>query len=79
MFPLYRGMGAGGNAEYYVITESNNLDEAVRLGLNWAPKLVHAAGTKAVQRATQVSGGGNPNDFPVVQFSGSVDFSPTRN
>ncbi len=80
VLPLYRGEDTNGDAVYYVITESNNLDEAVRLGLNWAPKMVHAARTKAVQRATEVSGGGgNPNNFPVVRFSGNVDFSPTRN
>ncbi|MBA3317557.1 MAG: hypothetical protein H0T50_05635 [Gemmatimonadales bacterium] len=79
VLPLYRGEDASGNAVYFVITESNNLDESVRLGLNWAPKIVHAAGTKAVQQATEASGGGNNrNDFPVVRFSGNVDFAPTR-
>ena len=79
VLPLYRGEDANGGAVYFVITESNSLDEAVRLGLNWAPKLIHAAGTKAVQQATEVGGSGNPNNFPVVRFSGNVDFSPTRN
>ncbi len=79
VFPLYRGEDAAGQAVYYVITESNKVDESVRLGLNWAPKLIHALGTKAVQEATTVGGSGNPNNFPVVRFSGNVDFSPTRN
>ncbi|MBA3497383.1 MAG: hypothetical protein H0T86_09780 [Gemmatimonadales bacterium] len=80
VLPLYRGEDLNGGAVYFVITESNNIDESVRLGLNWAPKIVHAAQTKAVQRATEVSGGGgNPNDFPAVRFSGNVDFGPTRN
>ncbi len=80
VLPLYRGEDASGGAVYFVITESNNLDEAVRLGLNWAPKIIHALGTKAVQQATTGSGGReNPNNFPVVRFSGNVDFSPIRN
>ncbi len=79
VMPLYRGEDANGNAVYYVITESSNVDKSVSLEVNWAPKLVHALGTKAVQQATTASGGrANPNDFPVVRFSGNVDFSPTR-
>ncbi len=80
VMPLYRGEDMTGNSVYYVITESNKIDESVRLGLNWAPKLVHALNTKAVQKATAVNRGRpNPNDFPVVQFRGNVDFTPTRN
>ncbi|MBA3658700.1 MAG: hypothetical protein H0W67_03815 [Gemmatimonadales bacterium] len=80
VLPLYRGEDMAGNSVYFIITESNKIDESVRLGLNWTPKLVHALRTKAVQQATAATGGGaNPNNFPVVQFSGNVDFSPTRN
>ncbi len=80
VFPLYRGVDMAGQSVYYIITESNNVDESIRLGLNWTPKLVHAIGTKAVQTASPVGGGGrkNPNDFPVLRFSGNVDFSPVR-
>ena len=65
VFPLYRGQDASGGDVYYVITESNDVDKSIALGLNWAPKLIHAMGTIAVQTATIVSGGAkNPNDTP---------------
>ncbi len=80
VFPLYRGQDMNGGDVFYIITESNEIDESIRLGLNWTPKLVHVLGTRAVQTATMVSrtGGNNVNDFPVVRFSGNVDFSPER-
>lgn len=79
VFPLYRGEDMAGNSVYFVITESNDVDESIRLGLNWTPKLVHAIGTKAVQTATAANRGRkNPNDFPVLRFPGNVDFSPVR-
>ncbi len=79
VLPLYRGQDASGGDVYFIITESNNVDESIRLGLNWTPKLVHAMGTKAVQNATIVSGGTkNVNDFPVLKFSGNVKFGLTK-
>ncbi len=79
VLPLYRGQDASGGDVFYIITESNNLDESIRLGLNWTPKLVHAIGTKAVQSATVVTGGQrNPNNFPILKFSGNVDFAPEK-
>ena len=79
VFPLYRGQDANGGDVYYVLTESNNVDKSIELGLNWAPKLVHAMGTQAVQIAKVVTGGAkNPHDFPILKFSGNVDFSPVR-
>lgn len=79
VLPLYRGVDTNGNSVYYIITESNNVDESVRLGVNWTPKLVHAMNTKAVQTATITKGGrANPNNFPVLRFPGNVDFSPSR-
>jgi len=81
VLPLYRGKDANGGNVYYCITESNNVDKSISLGLNWTPKLIHAMGTAAVQNATIVTDGGpaNPNNFPILKFSGNVDFSPTRN
>ncbi|MEO7311612.1 MAG: hypothetical protein ABIX01_14505 [Chitinophagaceae bacterium] len=77
ILPLYRGQDANGGDVYYIITESNNVDKSIELGLNWTPKLVHAIGTKATQTATVVTGGAkNPNNFPILKFSGNVDFSP---
>lgn len=79
VLPLYRGEDASGSSVYFVLTESNNVDESIRLGLNWTPKLVHAIGTKAVQTGTVVNRGrANPNKFPVLRFAGNVDFSPAR-
>ncbi|MDQ2770839.1 MAG: hypothetical protein M3Y54_10095 [Bacteroidota bacterium] len=77
VLPLYRGQDATGGDVYYIITESNNVDKSIELGLNWTPKLVHAIGTKATQTATVVTGGpANPHNFPVLKFSGNVDFAP---
>ncbi|MGI8510166.1 MAG: hypothetical protein ACR2MQ_12655 [Gemmatimonadaceae bacterium] len=79
VLPLYRGQDASGGSVYFIITETNDVDESVRLGVNWTPKLVHAMRTKAVQTATIVTGGrANPNNFPVLKFVGNVDFSPVR-
>ena len=51
----------------------------MRLGVNWAPKMIHAMGTKAVQTATTTAGGrANPNGFPILRFVGNVDFGPVR-
>ncbi len=80
VLPLYRGEDTSGNSVFYIITESNDVDESIRLGLNWTPKLVHAMGTAATMRATVANerGGRNPNEFPIVRFPGNVDFSPMR-
>jgi hypothetical protein len=79
VLPLYRGQDANGRDVFYIITESNNVDISIRLGLNWTPKLVHAIGTRATQTATVVSGGRrNHNDFPILKFPGNVDFAPVK-
>ncbi len=79
VLPMYRGLDANGGDVYYIITESNDVDESLDLKLNWAPKLVHALGTRAVQTATVTTGGKkNLHDFPILKFSGNVDFSPER-
>ncbi len=79
VLPLYRGQDANGGDVYYIITESNNLEESIRMGVNWTPKLVHAIGTIGVQNATTVTGGGkNPNGFPILKFSGNVIFGLTK-
>ncbi|MEO5590464.1 MAG: hypothetical protein ABIS03_12815, partial [Gemmatimonadaceae bacterium] len=79
VLPLYRGLDASGSSVYYIITESNDIEESVRLGVNWTPKLVHALNTIAVQKATTTSGGrSNPNKFPILKFTGNVDFSPVH-
>jgi hypothetical protein len=83
VLPLFRGEGPDGGDVYYIITESSDFRDAVRRGVNWAPKLLNALGTPAVQEVTVVNQGGNPTKFnrgnPVVQFAGTVDFAPVHN
>lgn len=66
--PLFRGLGPDGKPVHYIITEASDFEVAKRLGVNYAPKLRHAAGTAGEQRVTIRDG--------VVQFKGSIDFSP---
>ncbi|MDB5766332.1 MAG: hypothetical protein JWQ61_1146 [Collimonas fungivorans] len=68
--PLYKGSSSKG-AEYYIITEASDFETAKQLGVNYAPKLVHALETDAVQQATFDKDGR-------LVFEGSVDFSPVR-
>ena len=49
VFPLYRGQDMNGGDVYYIVTESNEIDESIRLGLNWTPK---ASRRKAIVRNT---------------------------
>ncbi len=79
VLPMYRGQDANGGDVYFILTESNDIDKSIDLKINWAPKIIHALGTAAVQTATVVSGGKpNPNNFRILKFSGNVDFSPVR-
>jgi hypothetical protein len=73
--PLYKGE-FGDERVWFVITESSDLREAVRLGVNWSPKLANALGTAAVQPA--VLHGRQLDRHSVVDFSGTVDFSGQR-
>jgi hypothetical protein len=78
--PLYHGEVPGLGRVWFILTESSNLDDAIRLGVNWSPKLANAIGAPAVQRATLADGGGH-RQFgrdADVNFSGGVDFSGQR-
>jgi hypothetical protein len=66
-FPLVRGTAAGKPA-WFVITDSSSRADAMRRGVNWAPRLRRALGTRAVQRATVRDG--------MISVAGGVDFSP---
>lgn len=68
--PLFHGTFAKKDV-WYVITESSNNGDATARGVNWAPRLTNALGTKAVQ-SVALDGNGE------IVFSGTVDFSPTR-
>lgn len=67
--PLFRGTSRG-QIVWYIVTESSNESDARRRGVSWSAKLANALVTRAVQKARLVSG--------VVDFPGTVDFSPTR-
>lgn len=77
--PLYRGQGPDGGDVYYVLTEASNLRAAHRFGLNWAPKLGNAVGTRAVQMAEPGSSGRFNPFRSRLRFAGTVDFSGERN
>ena len=79
--PLYRGEAPGRGRVWFIITESSDLNEAHRLGVNWAPKLANALGTAAVQRARLDDGRSRHaqlNRRSEVDFSAGVDFHGTR-
>ncbi len=67
--PLFKGKHDG-RTVWYVLTESSNRDQAERRGINWAPKMANALGTKAVQRVSVSNG--------TVSFKGTVDFALER-
>lgn len=67
--PLFKGRHDG-KTVWYLVTESSNRGDAERRGVNWAPKLANALGTKAVQRGRLSDG--------VISFKGTVDFAPER-
>lgn len=73
--PLYKG-DANGNRVWFILTDTSDLNEAVRLGINWSPKLTNALGTAAVQQA--VLSGEQLNRTSVVHFAGTVNFSGQR-
>ena len=66
--PVFRGRTAAGGAIWYIVTDSSGKADAVRRGVNFAPKLKNALGTKAVERVRRARG--------VIVFPGTVDFRP---
>ena len=68
--PLFKGRTAAGDKTFFIITESSDRNDARARGVNWAPKLTNALGTKAVQPVTGDFANG-------LKFAGTVDFSPT--
>jgi hypothetical protein len=65
--PLYKGTTSKGAPTYYIVTDASSAALATRYGVNRAPKLTRALGTKAVQTVTSNSSG--------FVFPGTVDFS----
>jgi hypothetical protein len=78
--PLYHGEVPGLGRVWFILTESSNLADAERLGINWAPKLANALGTPAVQQASLEEGGGHSqfNRDSDVWFPAGVNFSGHR-
>jgi len=80
--PLFRGQAPGVGDVFYILTESSDFNDAVKRGVNWAPKLKNALFTAAVQNAHISKSDGEEGsvslDDGVVHFAGSVDFSGTR-
>ncbi len=78
--PVFQGEAPGVGPVLFILTDTSNLADAERLGINWSPKLVNELGTAAVQNATLAGGGGHAqfsqNSF--VKFSGSVNFRGKR-
>jgi hypothetical protein len=68
--PLYRGLSPEGEEVYYIITEASDFDVATAMGINYAPRMRHAAGTAGAQEVTAEDG--------VVTFKGNVDFAPVH-
>ena len=66
--PLFRGETASGAAVWYIVTESSSKADADRRGVNWAPRLKNALGTRAVQRVRLRAA--------TVIFPGTVDYRP---
>jgi hypothetical protein len=66
--PMFKGMSPMGEPVYYIITDASDFDYAKQMGLNFAPKLRHAAGSAGAQEVTVEDG--------VITFKGNVDFSP---
>lgn len=84
--PIFKGQHDG-ETVWYIITESSNEKNAKKLGINFAPKLSNALGTAAVQNARFINAQtGRPvpaspsfnSQGVVLDFDGSVDFSPER-
>ena len=66
--PLHKGLTATGATTWYVLIDSSNKADAARRGVNYAPRLANALGTKAVQKATLQGG--------LLKFAGTVNFAP---
>jgi hypothetical protein len=82
--PLFKGQHKG-QTVWYIVTEASDKKNAARLGVNFAPKMANALGTAAVQHARLINGtkshpaaSGLSSKNAVLDFDGTVDFSPQR-
>lgn len=84
--PIFKGQHDG-KTVWYIVTESSDEENAEKLGVNFAPKLANALGTAAVQDVRFINastGMSAPSSATihshgvVLEFEGTVDFSPER-
>lgn len=84
--PIFKGQHDG-ETIWFIVTESSDEKDAKKLGVNFAPKLANALGTAAVQQARFINAQtgkpvpGSPSlnsQGIVLDFEGTVDFSPER-
>ena len=68
--PLYRGLDPAGNSVDYIITEASDQAVADFLGIIYSPRMAAGANTAGSQAVTVENG--------IMNFLGTVDFSPTR-
>ena len=68
--PMFRGLDPAGNSVDYIITEASDRDVAELMGIIYAPRMLLPRGTPGLQEVTVNNG--------IMQFAGTVDFSPTR-
>lgn len=69
--PIFEGRTAAGKTVWYVVTDSSDKTDATKRGVDYAPKLKLALGSKAVQNATIGADG-------LVHFPGTVQFGLAR-
>lgn len=69
--PLYRGLTAAGQEVWFVVLDSSDGKDAVRLGVNHASKLANVRGSGAAMKVGVARDGS-------IQFPATVDFSPQR-
>jgi hypothetical protein len=66
--PLFKGLSPKGEPVHYIVTDASDFEVAKRMGINFAPKMKHVAGSPGVQKVTVADG--------VITFKGNVDFAP---
>jgi len=69
--PLHRGLGATGEEVWFVVLDSSDGKDAVRLGVNHASKLANARRSGAAMKVDVARDGS-------IEFPATVDFGPQR-
>lgn len=74
--PVYRGLDSLGANVWFVLTATSRIDESLRQGVNWAPKLANAIDTPAVQTVSRAVPSPRTRSQGPVPFTATVDFDP---